>query len=521
MTPSAQPARVASPVITVVSPIDGKPIGQVPSHRLDEALAGLARARRAQKTWAALTHEQRERKLRVYMELVHRHRAELADILTAESGKTLFESYLFEVASILHLADYFLKHAPRILKPKRISISVFKNRTSYLHYRPRGVVLVISPWNFPLSNSMGEVLMGLIAGNAVLLKPASLTPLVAVRMRELADEAGLDPDLFQVVTCSGRVAGELIDQGDLNFVSFTGSTETGRRVAEACARRLIPCTMELGGKAPAVVLADADVENAARAVVWGAFANSGQICASVERCLVHERIYEPFLARVLEITKTLRQGDPRSGDVDVGAMVDPGQIEIVESLVKDALARGARALTGGRRAAAGRNFYEPTILVDVNEEMRVMKEESFGPLLPVMPFKDDEEAVRIANDVRYGLMANVFSRDQAHARQVAERLEAGTVIINDTLVTHAYPETPWQGVKESGFGRVHSDEGLRDLCVGYHVNHEVFSMENPTWYPYTTEKMKTVLAALDLTMGGLPWGAKWTALRALVSRERD
>ncbi len=509
--------KQAGSMIEVISPIDGKTrVGEVPSLTIEDALAATDRARKAQVAWGEAGFEERSKVLRRLLGGIRDHQDEIAQTLIMEGGKTRFEACVFEIASILHLGDYFLRNAPRILARRRISISVFKNRTSYMHYRPRGVVLVIGPWNFPLSNTMGEVLMGLIAGNAVLLKPASLTPLTAVLLRRIADEAGLAQDLFQVITGPGRLASELIEAGRPDFVSFTGSTETGRGVAALCARCLIPCTMELGGKAPALVLEDANLDTAVRSIVWGAFANSGQICASIERCLVHERLYDAFVEQAVAQTKALRQGDPRQDGVDVGAMTDLRQVAFVESLVQDAVSAGAKVLAGGKRAAAGACFFEPTVLVGVTPEMRVMKEESFGPLLPILKFKTDDEAVRIANDTRYGLVASVFSHNSRHARAVAERLLAGTVMINDTLSTHAYPETPWQGIRDSGFGRVHSDDGLRDLCLALHVNDEVFSMENPAWYPYTREKLQRVLGLVSLSLAGLPIRERLGAIHDIV-----
>jgi succinate-semialdehyde dehydrogenase/glutarate-semialdehyde dehydrogenase len=489
---------VANDRIDVFCPIDGNKTGEVPVLSTEQAIEASRRAKKAQAKWGAKSFDERGEIIREFVEILKKNRKEVADLLVLESGKTAFEAYIFEIASIIRLANYFRKNAQRILKPKKISISLFKNRSSYLHYRPRGVVLVIAPWNFPLSNSMGEVLMGLIAGNAVILKPASITPLTAVKMRRFFDQAGLDKDLFQVITGPGRLASELIENGTVNFVSFTGSTETGKRVAEICGRRLIPCTMELGGKAPALVLEDAKPDLAVQSIVWGAFANSGQICASVERVLVHESLHDHFLKRSVALTKSLRQGDPRQAEVDVGSITDPRQIDIIESLVKDAAEKGAKILTGGKRLSEGSNFFEPTIIADVTEDMAVMREESFGPLMPVMKFKDEEEAIRIANDTRYGLMASVFSSNGSHAKEVAERIEAGTVIINDTLLTHSFPEVPWQGIKDSGFGRVHSDDGLRDLCLSLHINKEVISMANPVWYPYSQKKVDRMMKLLDI-----------------------
>ncbi len=489
--------KISAPEIIVKSPLNGEVIGSAPAFSLAEAMQALARARAAQVKWAALSHRQRRRVMVRFLEALHRRADELAELLSREAGKTLYESYLFEVVSLIHLTAYFVRRAERILTPKRLSISLFRDRRSYLHYRPRGVVFVIAPWNFPLGIPGGEVIMSLLAGNAVLLKPASLTPLIALKLRELFDDAGLDSDLFQVVTCAGSTASQLIEAG-VDYVNFTGSTDTGRQVAALCGAKMIPHSMELGGKAPAIVLPDADLKRAVRSVVWGAFANSGQICASVERVFVHESIYEQFVAEARQLTESLRQGDPFiDGDIDIGAMTDEKQIEIVEDLLADAQAKGARILTGGRRLIPRRQFFMPTILVDVTTDMRIMREESFGPLMPIMPFADEDEAVRLANDSDFGLLAYVFSRDTDRARKVAERVEAGTVMINEVLMSHAFPETPWGGVKQSGIGFVHSDDGLRALCHAAHVNYNTLPMPNPVPYPYNARKLKVLFKSLS------------------------
>jgi succinate-semialdehyde dehydrogenase/glutarate-semialdehyde dehydrogenase len=287
------------------------------------------------------------------------------------------------------------------------------------------------------------------------------------------------------------------------MIVFTGSVAAGRRVAEACGRRLIPCTLELGGKAPAVVLADADLERTARAITWGAFANSGQTCIAVERVYAEGPIYEPLVERVAKLARELRQGDP-SGDVDVGAMTFAGQLDIVESQVADARARGARVLTGGKRGAAGQ-FFEPTVLADCTHEMAVMREETFGPLLPFMRVGGAEEAVELANDSHLGLNAYVFTGDKQHGRELAERISAGSVVINDVLSNYAMPAAPFGGVKASGLGRVHGPEGLRSFCELRHVSYDRFRPPGGRelwWYPYSRRTYALLRKGLELLFKG-------------------
>ncbi len=486
-------------VIEVFSPLNQKKIGEVKVFSLDEAKDAIKRAKDAQRYWRSLSVEERCRKMLDFADVLYERAEEVANLISSENGKTIYESFMFEIIPVLHLTTYFAKNAREILSPKKISISVFKNRASYIHYKPRGTMLVISPWNFPLSIPAGEVIMGLIAGNAVILKPASLTPLIAVKLRELFDEAGLSKDIFQVITGPGALASQMIETGEFNYVNFTGSTKVGREVASLCGKMLIPCSMELGGKDAAIVCHDADVDAAARSVVWGAFANSGQICASVERAYVHESIFDGFVQKAVEITRSLRQANTvENPDADIGAMTDKNQIKVVERHIEDAKAKGAIILTGGKRSKLGEMYFEPTILINVDDSMPASCEESFGPILPIMKFKTEDEAIERANNSCYGLTACVYTKDQEKGRKIAERLEVGTVMINDALMTHAFPETPWMGVKESGIGRVHSDDGLRDLCQAYHVNYEVIPMKNMVWYPYSREKLKRFFALVGL-----------------------
>jgi succinate-semialdehyde dehydrogenase/glutarate-semialdehyde dehydrogenase len=368
-----------------------------------------------------------------------------------------------------------------------------------VHYRPRGVVLVISPWNYPFTIPFGEVVMALLAGNAVILKPASLTPLIALAGRDLMLKAGLDPDLFQVLPCPGRVASEMIEMG-VDYVNFTGSTGVGKIVSQLCGKHLIPCTMELGGKDPALVLPDADTDLVAGSLVWGAFTNAGQTCASIERAYVHERIYDEVVRKVVARVNALVVGNPLEDGTDMGPMTDPEQLGVVERQVQDAVARGARALTGGSRLQGEGLFYPPTVLVDVTDDMEAAREETFGPTLPIMRFSSIADGIRRANDSIFGLDAYVYGRDRDQTARVAQQMEAGTVMINETLFTHAAPETPWGGVKQSGVGRVHGDEGLRHLCEAYHINEETVSAPawSPFWQPYSHRMYRALLGMARL-----------------------
>ena len=506
--------------IEVHNPATGEKIDEVKSHSAEECREALDRARRAQKVWEAVGIDERIRVVKRFGDVLLDHADEMCRIISQENGKVLQESLQMEVFPIVDLTAYFTGRVKKILGPKPISLHFLKHRRSYVHYKPRGTVLIISPWNFPFSIPYGEVVMALLAGNAVVLKPASLTPLACLKGRELFDEAGLDPDLFQVIPCAGRTASKMIEMG-VEYVNFTGSTGVGIKVSELCGRNLIPCSMELGGKDPAIVMPDADLDIVEGSLVWGAFANAGQVCASIERAYVHESIYDEVVQRVVAKVNRLNMGNPLTDGTDMGPMTDPGQLDVVEQQVADAVKAGAKALTGGARADGPGQFYPPTVLVDVNHEMECVYEETFGPTLPIMKYSSLDEAVDRANDSPYGLSAYIYSSNPDEARRVAERLEAGTVMVNETLITHGCPETPWGGVKKSGVGRVHSDDGLRELCEGYHVNEEVLpTMKwSPFWQPYSHSMYKMLIGAaktLNHTQLSAKAAGAWSALGNLV-----
>ena len=349
-------------------------------------------------------------------------------------------------------------------------------------FRPLGVIGIISPWNFPLATPADEVVMALMAGNAVVLKPSELTPLIALKVEDLFNRAGLPAGLLNIATGDGSTGAALID-ARVDKIMFTGSVATGKRVAEAAAKYLTPVVLELGGKDPMIVLEDADIENAARGAVWGAFANSGQACASVERCYVQESIAPEFIERVLAETRSLKQGPGTEDAVDVGAMSNERQLQIVVDHVNDAKQRGAQVLTGGQRGASLEGFfYEPTVLTNVDHHMAIMRDETFGPVLPVMTFKTEDEAVKLANDSVYGLTASVWTKNIARGRRIAERIEAGTVMVNEVVYTHGIAQTPWGGVKDSGYGRTHGRMGLLELVYPQHIHVNRISFLPDLWW---------------------------------------
>jgi succinate-semialdehyde dehydrogenase/glutarate-semialdehyde dehydrogenase len=335
------------------------------------------------------------------------------------------------------------------------------------------------------------------------VKPSEVTPLILDKTKQIWDATGLPEDLFQVVQGYGAVGSALIDAG-VNKIIFTGGVNTGKRVAAMCGERLIPCTLELGGKAPLIACNDADLERTARAIVFGGFVNNGQVCVSVERVYAPETIHDRLLERVVGLVSELRQGDPSSETVDVGAVTFPRQIEIAEKHIDDAVKKGAKVRIGGKRKPGQGQFFEPTVIAGCNHTMTVMTDEIFGPIVPFMKVRDEEEAIALANDSHLGLNAYVFTRDRDKGCRIAERVVAGSVVVNDVLANHAMPETPFGGVKQSGIGRVHGEDALRDMCDVRHVNVDRIGTgeRELIWYPYTPEGLKWLMKGARALFGG-------------------
>jgi succinate-semialdehyde dehydrogenase/glutarate-semialdehyde dehydrogenase len=430
--------------------------------------------------------------------------------LCAETGKVRGDA----LADLMPLCDtigYFAKHGERILSEEPISAHLIKHKKTRVAYHPRGVVVNISPWNFPVDLSLTPAMVALLAGNVVLLKPSEVTPSVTQFVAEFFYDAGLPRDVLQILPGYGATGAALIEHADQ--VLFTGSVATGRRVAEACARRLIPYTLELGGKDPAIVLPSADLTRTAAGIVWGAFMNCGQICMSVERVYAVEPIAAPLIERIVDLTLRLRQGaDVSLSDspaCDVGSMTSPQQLAIVEAHVQDARERGAKILTGGHRLDRPGHWYAPTVLADVTHDMRIMREETFGPILPIMSVPTVDEAIRLANDSEFGLSSSVWGRDLTEARTVARQIEAGSVNINDVFAHYSVLEAPFYGLKHSGVGGRHSADELRKYCYPQSITEDRFNLKRePFWYPYSQNTSKTLLSSLRLLFSREPLTAR-------------
>jgi acyl-CoA reductase-like NAD-dependent aldehyde dehydrogenase len=451
--------------IRVENPATGEVIGTVPNRSADEVAEIVARARAAQPAWDALGFAGRARILRRAQKWVVDNSERLIETIVAETGKTYEDAQLAEISYVANSFGFWAKHAPEFLADEKIKSSnpFVAGRKLILRFRPVGVVGVIGPWNFPLSNSFGDCIPALAAGNACVLKPSEVTPLSSLVVEEMAREIGMPEHVFSVATGDGETGAALVDEVD--FVMFTGSTKTGRKVMERAARTLTPVSLELGGKDPMIVLDDADIDRAANAATFYAMNNAGQVCISTERAYVDEAVYDQFVAKVTDNVRKLRQGESHGpGEADVGAVIFPPQLDIVEDHVRDAVDKGARVLTGGKRAEGAGRYYEPTVLVDVDHTMKCMTDETFGPTLPIMKVRGAEEALRLANDSPYGLAASVWTRDAARGEDVARRVEAGAVCVNDAQINYVALELPMGGWKASGLGSRHGAGGIRKYC---------------------------------------------------------
>ena len=448
--------------------------------------AVIARARAAQPVWAAKSPLERAAVLKRFRRALWSRRHEVAGIITHESGKPLTDALGVDVLVALDFARWTAAAAPRFLRSRwrRVDGLLFWRKRVRIERKPLGVVGVISPWNYPFFLPTACVLPALACGNSVVLKPSELTPESAGVLEGLFREAGLPDGVLQIVQGDGEVGAALVRAG-VDKVIFTGSVNTGRKIAVACADQLIPCSLELGGSDAAIVLADADVQHAADGLTWTRFANAGQTCVAPKRVFVEAPAYDAFVAALSRSIQSLRVGEGEHADSEVGPMIHARAREQLAAQLDDAIARGARvAATAGVHARSPR-FFSPTLLTDVDSSMRVMTEETFGPLLPVVKVADADEAIRLANDSEFGLSASVWTRDRARGLRVARRLEAGTVLINDATSVVGMPDVPYGGVKSSGLGALHGIAGLEACVQSTPIVDDWFATwHQPWWFRY-------------------------------------
>lgn len=509
--------QLADEQIVSYNPATGEEVGRVHVTTPQEVADAVARGREAFGEWRHTSFAERRRLVMAAREVILADIDGIAKLISAESGKPFGEAISMEVAPVLDLMQYFARNTEKLLKPHKIGIGLYAlmGRSSKIVYHPLGVVGIIPAWNYPFSIPLGEAVMALMAGNTVVIKPSELTPLTGMKIGEIFEKAALGEqtarsvhgaNLVQIVSGGGATGAALVDAAP-DKIMFTGSVATGKIIAAAAAKNLTSCVFELGGKDPMIVFADANLELAASAAVWGAFCNSGQSCSSVERLYVHESVAHKLTKLIVDKTRELIQGVGTREDVSIGAMSSERQIKIVEDHVADFVASGAKVEIGGVRSPAFRRpnagheppkggtqnlFFEPTVITNVNNDMRAMQEETFGPTLPIATFTTEEEAIRLANDSEFGLTASVWTRDYARGRRVAQQIEAGSVCINEVLYTHGIGQTPWGGFKNSGRGRTHGREGLMELVQAQHIHtNRLALLPDAWWMPYSATAVKT------------------------------
>jgi succinate-semialdehyde dehydrogenase/glutarate-semialdehyde dehydrogenase len=498
------------------SPATGERLGAVPVTRPDDVQAVVDSVLKVQPFWAQLTLEDRGRYLERAAQVVIDEGDQIRDLIVREQGKPRNEAFTMEVLPTIDALTWIARAGAEILADEAIPMpQVFlRSKSSAFTYEPLGVIGVISPWNYPWSIPFGEVALALMAGNGVVLKPASLTPLIGERIAHVFERAGVPEGLVRVV--HGPGTGSAVARSGVAKVFFTGSVETGRSVGEECSRQLKGSVLELGGKDAMVVLADANIEHAVAGALWGGFANAGQTCSGIERVYVTREVADRFIDGVVGGAQRLRVGDPLRWETEIGPMVSQEQFAIVRELVDDAVAAGASVLCGGpidspAGLEAG-SFYAPAVLTGITHEMRIMREEIFGPVLPIVVVDSEDEAVSLANDSQFGLGASVWTADRSRGERIARELEAGMVWINDHMFSHGACQCSWGGVKESGVGRTHSKFGLYE-CVNIKLRvWEPSTVRDPWWHPYD-ETLGRALRQTATILYGRP-STRLGALRA-------
>lgn len=490
--------------IVSINPATGERLAELACATPEEVHQAVRRAKLVQPAWQALPVNERVAVLKRFQRKLSEQREEVARLISREAGKPTVEALNTEVMVVLDATEFCIRTAHKFLRDQPVPHDnlAMKTKRGKLVRESYGVIGIIAPWNYPFSTPAIETIGALAMGNAVVLKPSEFTPLVALELQKLLLSAGLDPNLMQVLVGAGTVGGALLES-DIDKVIFTGSVATGKRIAEAAAKRLLPMVLELGSKDPMIVLEDADLDVASSGAVWGAMMNCGQTCLSIERCYVQRGVYEKFLELCRHKIERLRVGEGLDSEVEMGPLIHERQLRTVDDHVNDAVARGARLLTGGRRLTElGPNFYAPTLLADVTHDMRIMQEETFGPALPVAPFDTDDDAIRLANDSQFGLAASVWTTNNKRGEALASRIRAGTVMVNDAIAAFGIAEAPHGGFEQSGIGRAHGELGLAEMVLVKYVDVDLLPrMKKVWWYGYSASFQRQMSGFVDMLFG--------------------
>ncbi|HEY3930001.1 MAG TPA: aldehyde dehydrogenase family protein [Candidatus Koribacter sp.] len=513
----ATDSKMATPALVSTNPATGEVVGTYGCTSVGGVREAVEEARKAQVEWAGVGVHKRIAIVRRFRKLLNEQTLEVAQLISREAGKPVPEAIAAEVLVVQDAAEFSARHATEVLRAEAVPHSnpAMKTKRGKLVYEPHGVIGIISPWNYPFSIPATETLSALVLGNAVVLKPSELTPACALKLQELLYAAGVPKAVMQVVLGEGPVGAALVD-APIDKIIFTGSVGTGRRVGVAAAQKFLPCVLELGGKDPFIVLDDADLDVASSGAVWGAFMNAGQTCLSVERCYVQQQVFGRFVEMCVKKAQALKVGNGLERDTDIGPMIDGRQLKIVEDHVADAVAKGAKILTGGcRLPQLGPNFYAPTVLTNVTRDMKLLKEETFGPLLPIVPFEKDEEAIELANDSEFGLAASIWTGDRRRGEQIAEKIEAGTVMVNDAIAAFGICEAPHGGFKASGVGRTHGLAGMNEMVRVRYIDVERIVMKKPWWYGYKGDFREQIHGFADMLFGSTAGRRVQGALRSV------
>lgn len=508
-----------STTLESINPATRAVLGRVPVSSEDDVRLAVERAWHAYEDWQLTSIKKRAKHIANLRKIIASRADEIAQLISEEVGKPLPESYFSELSGPLDTCLWLINSGEKLLADQAVTLTnpLLATKQSLITYEPLGVVGIISPWNYPFSIPMMTAIMALYAGNSVVIKPSEKSPLIGIKIGELFLEAGFPPGCVEIIT-GDRQTGEYLSKSRLGRLIFTGSVGGGQGIIAQSANSLTPVSLELGGKDAAIVLPDAPIEWTARGITWGAFTNAGQACASVERVyIVKGKQTEELIKAIVSATQKLKVGPSSDPLSDMGPLIDQSQLDKVAAHVEDAVARGAKVLAGGRvREDLGGFFFEPTVLTDVTHDMKIMKEETFGPVLPIMVVDSEDQAVELANDSEFGLCATIWAGKLARAECVARDINVGTVLINDVLFSHAVPQLPWGGLKKSGFGRGHSVFGLHDLCNIKHISIDSASGAHRVWwYPYSKSRIKLAQGGIQLLHGGL--GKRTSGLVDFVS----
>ncbi len=490
-----------------INPATKQPLGRAPLMGESEVNAANELAWKTFEHWQLTSYSKRAKLVLKFRQLIANKADEIANLISEEVGKPLPEAYLSELCGPLDTCVWLAENCERLLadQPMPLANPLLSSKQSIVAFEPLGVIGIISPWNYPFAIPTMTALMAIMVGNTVLLKPSEKSPLIGIKIGELFLEAGFPPGVIQILTGDSST-GKILSRTNLSKLIFTGSVEGGAAVMAQASAQITPVTLELGGKDAAIVLPDAPVDWTARGLVWGAFTNAGQACASVERVyIVKGKNTDKLINTIVSMTSKLKLGAASDAMTDVGPLIDQGQLDHVVRQVDEAVQGDAKCLTGGHaRTDLGGFFFEPTVITGVNQQMKIMREETFGPVMPIMIVDSEDQAVDLANDSEYGLTATVWAGKLNRAECVARDLNVGTVLINDCLFSHATPQLPWGGIKKSGFGKGHSIFGLQDLCNIKHISIDAAGGAHRVWwYPYSKSKIKMAQGGIQLLHGKL------------------